>query len=149
MSLIEAYENSLKEHLKEFNIKTYLGEFNDKEKIEALFNKDECLVFFDFINESFLNVSQREITYKIYVCSKTSNKQRAKREECKYKALDKLSEIERALIDTFFINGYKVDLLSLAKEYDNATDLGFIVLYSRTFKTILQENNHTGLVDEL
>lgn len=140
MSLIEAYENSLKEHLKDFNIKSYLGEFNDKDKIESLFNKDECLVFFDFISESFLNLSQREITYKIYVCSKTSNKHRNMREKCKYNALSILSKIEKALIDTYFINGFKVDLLSLAKEYDNATDLAFIVLYSRTFKTILQEN---------
>lgn len=145
MSLIEEYENSLKEHLKEFNVQTYLGEFNDKDKIEALFNKDECLVFFDFMNESFLNVSQREITYKIYVCSKTSNKQRTMREQCKYNALDTLSKIEKELTSKYFINGFKVDLLSLAKEYDNATDLGFIVLYSRTFKTILQENNHLGL----
>lgn len=138
--MIEAYENSLKKHLKEFKVQTYLGEFNDKENIEVLFKKDECLVFFDFINENFINISQREITYKIYVCSKTSNKQRAMREECKYKALSILSKIEKALIDTYFTNGFKVDLLNLTKEYDNATDLGFIVLYSRTFKTILQEH---------
>lgn len=140
MSLIKHYENSLKEHLKDFNIQTYLGEFNDKDKIEILFNKDECLVFFDFINENFINISQREVTYKIYVCSKVANQQRAMREQCKYNALEILGKIEKALIDTYFINGFKVDLLNLTKEYDNATDLGFIVLYSRTFKTILQEH---------
>lgn len=145
MSLIEEYENSLKEHLKEFNIQTYLGEFNDKDRIEALFNKDECLVFFDFINENFINISRREVTYKIYVCSKVANQQRAMREQCKYNALSTLSKIEKELTSKYFINGFKVDLLNLTKEYDNATDLGFIVLYSRTFKTILQENNHIGL----
>lgn len=132
--LIDTIDTSFKN----IKVSSYLGEFENIKEFEKCV-KNVPLILVGFESERYINLAQKEATYKIYFVNATQNKDEIYRQKAKFEVLDLLERVDEILRDSKLCNEFRIELEGAVRVYEGISDYGYLSIFSRQIKTKMQE----------